>query len=128
VAFAKETTMNRKRWTVLLALVWFLAAGSAAYAILGIPFYGEVITGTTVQVKGINTNICRDSMSALVQVASNSIYYSFASLATPMWLASNPWYYAATGDVIEVGRPSLFRMWGVNAGVTWNVMSTCFVR
>jgi len=123
--------MNR-RWklqTIALVLAWVLCAGSLAYAILGTPFYGEVITGTTAAAKRLNTNICTDDgMGALIQVASNAIYYQFASTATPMWLASVPWYYAATGDIIEVSRPSTFTMIGVNAGVTWNVMSTCFVR
>ncbi len=120
-----------KRLTVLPVLLCVLAAGSIAYAILGQPFAAEVITGTTVQTKGVTATLCKVGSSetgALAYIASNSIYYSLASTPATHGYAGAVYMYAATGDIIELSKPSAFRILGTTTGVTWNVMVSCFVR
>ena len=125
--------MRTRVWMILG--LWLLAAVPAAMGISGFPFADESVTGTTTVTKGITANLCRvgglavgQETPMLVQIASNAIYYSLASTTATPGSYGAPQYYAATGDVIEVGQPTKFRMIGVTAGVTYRVSVTCFVR
>ena len=116
-------------------MLWILAAASLAAAISGVPFTEERVTGNTTAVKTITATLCRvggvssgQETGALVQVASNSIYYTLSSTVGTPGVNGAPQFYAATGDIIELVYPSKFRFIGVTAGVTYNLSVGCFQR
>lgn len=102
---------------VLVALLSALvAAASLAFGaasppvVYGVPFTGEKVTVAASAI-GITANLCVQAggqeSAALVQVLSNSIYYTLHS-ATATPVATD--YSAAAGDWIYTQKPSTLRM------------------
>lgn len=106
-----------------------LAAGPA-FLMPGIPYAQERISATTTTAVGITDTLCRvggvstgSETPALIQVVSNSIYYTIHSTTgTPV--ATD--YLGAANDFIPVNVPSKFRAIG-NSGTAVLVV-TCFMR
>ena len=124
----------RKRLCAALVVLGIVGAASVALptsppVMLGIPFAKETITVSSAAV-GITTTLCRvggiaggAETKALVQVATNSIYFSLHdATVTP----GNTNYTAATNDWIVINVPSKLRMIRV-AGDGFAVV-TCFTQ